>query len=411
MPNTMRYLAVTAIAGLSIAVPSFARAETCQDLVLGAALSATGIYASNGNNTKNGYEFAVKKINDAGGVKIGGKCYQLKITYYDDESTPARAAQLVERLISQDNIKFMLGPYSSPLAKAVLPVTEKYKTPVVQAEAASRSLFTQGYKYHFGIIATSEKYLTPVIDMAAEFAKKSGKDPSSVKVAMIFQDDPFSLDVRQGVVDEIKKQKMNAVVDDRMPKDLNDITSFFTKVKALKPDVLIISGHEKGAATASREMGEQKIEVPLIGMTHCESAKVTQDFAKIAEGLVCPTQWDETMKASDPLFGSAADYNKQMKAAHPEYKVVPYQTAEASAAVYVWKNAFERAGSLDQEKVREALTKTDMQTFCGRISFAADGSNPGKTMTMRQIQGGKYKVVWPREIAASDVVYPRDAHY
>jgi branched-chain amino acid transport system substrate-binding protein len=117
------------------------------------------------------------------------------------------------------------------------------------------------------------------------------------------------------------------------------------------------------------------------------------------------------MKASDPLFGSAADYNKQMKAAHPEYKVVPYQTAEASAAVYVWKNAFERAGSLDQEKVREALTKTDMQTFCGRISFAADGSNPGKTMTMRQIQGGKYKVVWPREIAASDVVYPRDAHY
>jgi len=232
-----------------------------------------------------------------------------------------------------------------------------------------------------------------------------------VKVAMISQDDPFSLDVRQGVVDEIKKQKMNAVVDDRMPKDLNDITSFFTKVKALKPDVLIISGHEKGAATASREMGEQKIEVPLIGMTHCESAKVTQDFAKIAEGLVCPTQWDETMKASDPLFGSAADYNKQMKAAHPEYKVVPYQTAEASAAVYVWKNAFERAGSLDQEKVREALTKTDMQTFCGRISFAADGSNPGKTMTMRQIQGGKYKVVWPREIAASDVIYPRDAHY
>jgi branched-chain amino acid transport system substrate-binding protein len=409
MLNTIRCTAVLALAYAIL--PSAAQAEDCQDLVLGAALSATGIYASNGNNTKNGYEFAVKKINDAGGVKIAGKCYHLKITYYDDESTPARAAQLVERLISQDNIKFILGPYSSPLAKAVLPVTEKYKTPVVQAEAASRSLFTQGYKYHFGIIATSEKYLTPVIDMAAEFAKKAGKDPSSVKVAMIFQDDPFSLDVRQGVIDEIKKYKMNAVVDDRMPKDLNDITTFFTKVKALKPDVLIISGHEKGAATASREMGEQKIEVPLIGMTHCESAKVTSDFPKIAEGFVCPTQWDETMKASDALFGTASNYDKEMKAAHPEYKVVPYQTAEASGAVYVWKDALERAGSLDQEKVREALTKTDMQTFLGGIRFAPDGSNPGKSMTMRQIQGGKYKVVWPREIAASDVVYPRDAHY
>jgi len=91
------------------------------------------------------------------------------------------------------------------LTKAVLPITEKYKTPVVQAEAASRSLFTQGYKYHFGIVATSEKYLTPVIDMAAEHAKQAGKDPSSLRVGMIFQDDPFSLDVRQGVLDEIKK--------------------------------------------------------------------------------------------------------------------------------------------------------------------------------------------------------------
>jgi branched-chain amino acid transport system substrate-binding protein len=77
-------------------------------------------------------------------VKIGGKCYHFKIKYYDDESTPARAAQLIERLIDQDHIQYVLGPYSSPLAKAVLPVTEKYKTPIVQGEAASRSLFTQG---------------------------------------------------------------------------------------------------------------------------------------------------------------------------------------------------------------------------------------------------------------------------
>jgi len=387
-----------------------AQAQQCGTIELGAALSATGIYASNGNNTKNGYEFAVKKINDAGGVKIGGKCYHFAIKYYDDESTPARAAQLVERLIDQDKVKFILGPYSSPLAKAILPVTEKYKTPIVQGEAASRSLFTQGYKYHFGIIATSEKYLAPIVDIAADRAKNAGKDPSTVKVAMIFQDDPFSLDVRSGVVDALKKYKMTAVVDDRMPKDLNDITGFFTKVKALKPDVLLISGHEKGAATAAREMAEMKIEVPLVGMTHCEAAKLTVDFPKSAEGFVCPTQWDETMKASDKLFGTAAEYNKAMQAAY-KYKVVPYQTADASAAVYVWKDAFERAQSLDQEKVREALTKTDMQTFAGAIRFNPDGSNPVKEMAMRQIQGSKYKVVWPLKMAAEKLVYPRDAQY
>ena len=107
------------------------------------------------------------------------------------------------------------------------------------------------------------------------------------------------------------------------------------------------------------------------------------------------------MKASDPMFGTAADYNKAMKAAHPEYKVVPYQTAQASAAIYVWKDAFERAQSLDQEKVREALTKTDLPTFYGHVKFAADGSNPGKEIVMRQIQGGKYMVVSPAKVAAA----------
>ena len=409
MLNGAKLAALLAAATLT-QIPGSAQAQQCEDIVLGAALSATGIYASNGNNTKNGYDFAVKKINDAGGITIGGKCYKLTIKYYDDESTPARAAQLVERLIAQDKIKFILGPYSSPLAKAVLPVTEKYKIPMVQAEAASRSLFTQGYKYHFGIIATSEKYLTPVVEIAAEHAKAAGKDPSSVKVAMIYQDDPFSLDVRSGVVDAMKKYNMKAAVDDRMPKDLNDLTTFLTKVKAVKPDLLLISGHEKGAATAAREMGEHKIEVPLVGVTHCESSKIVNDFPKVAEGFVCPTQWDETMKASDPMFGSAADYNKAMQAAY-KYQVVPYQTAEATCAVYVWADALKRAQSLDSEKVREAIIKTDLETFCGHVKFAPDGSNPGKDTVMRQIQGSKYVVVWPPKVAAASLVYPRDAHY
>jgi branched-chain amino acid transport system substrate-binding protein len=159
-------------------------------------------------------------------------------------------------------------------------------------------------------------------------------------------------------------------------------------------------------------MGERAIEVPLIGMTHCEAGKLVNDFPKVAEGLVCPTQWDETMKASDPLFGSAANYDKEMKAAHPEYnKVVPYQTAQATAAVYVWADAFRRAQSLDQERVREALTKADLATFAGHVRFAPDGSNPGRTIVMRQIQAGKYVVVAPAAVAAGTVVYPRDAHY
>ena len=109
-------------------------------IVLGAAVSLTGKYSSNGVHTQNGYNLAVERINKKGGVSVGGKSYKFEIIYYDDESNPKRAAQLAERLIKQDGVHYMLGPYSSGLTKAIAPVTEKYKIPMVEANGASRSL-------------------------------------------------------------------------------------------------------------------------------------------------------------------------------------------------------------------------------------------------------------------------------
>ena len=303
-------------------------------IILGSAISFTGKYSTNGVHASNGYNLAVKVINESGGVKVGGKSYQLEIVYYDDESTPARTAQLLERLIKQDGIQFMLGPYSSATTKAAAPVTEKYGIPMVEAEGASRSLFTQGYKYLFCVISTSEQYLASSIALAAQMAEKEGRKASDVKVAMAFENDPFSLDVRAGVIDDINKYGMKIVVDDKMPRDLSDISATLTKVKALKPDLFVVSGHSKGAATAARQIKEMQIQVPMIAMTHCESAKVIDKFGAATEGFLCPTQWAETLSYQDDLFGTAAEYDQLFKATFEGYKNVPYQSAQASAAFY-----------------------------------------------------------------------------
>jgi branched-chain amino acid transport system substrate-binding protein len=391
----------------AIALPPQAFAE--DTIELGSAISITGKYSQEGKNAKDGYDFAVKKINEKGGVKVGGKTYKIEVKYYDDESTPARTAQLLERLISQDGIKFVLGPYGSGPTKAAAPVTEKYKIPMVEAEGASRSLFSQGYKYIFAALSTSEQYLSPVVDLAAELAQKNGKSPSSIKIGMAFENDPFSLDVRSGVMDRVKHYKMKVVIDDKMPRDLSDISATLTKVKALKPDILLFSGHTKGALTATRQMSEMGVNAKIIAITHCESADLVGKFGKAAEGIMCPTQWAETLKYKDPLFGTAMDFNKAFLAAHPDYKEVPYQVAQASAAVEIWADALHRAGKLDKEAARNALAKTDLDTFYGHIKFAPDGRNLTKPMVLRQIQNGKYVVVAPTKYAADPVVYPRVA--
>jgi len=376
-------------------------------IILGSAISITGKYSQEGKNAKDGYDFAVKRINDAGGVKVNGKTYKFEVKYYDDESTPARTAQLLERLINQDGIKYVLGPYGSGPTKAAAPVTEKYKIPMVEAEGASRSLFTQGYRYMFAALSTSEQYLSPVVELAAELAKKHGKQPGDLKVAMSFENDPFSLDVRAGVMEEIKKYGMKIVVDDKMPRDLSDISATLTKIKAVKPDMILVSGHTKGAITATRQMKEMGVNAPIVAITHCESADLTGKFGAAAAGILCPTQWAETLKYKDGLYGTAMDYNNAFLKAHSDYKEVPYQVAQASAVIQIWADAFRRAQSFDTEKLRDALSATDMETFYGRIKFSPAGNNIGKPMVLRQVQNDKYVVVAPLKYAADPVEFPR----
>ncbi len=374
-------------------------------IIFGAAVSFTGKYSTNGKHTKNGYDLAVKRINEKGGVTVGGKSYKIAVKYYDDESTPARGAQLAERLIKQDNIKFILGPYSSGMTKAMAPITEKYKIPMIEGNGASRSLFNKGYKYLFAVLSTSEQYLAESINLAAEQAKRAGKDPSSVKVAIAVENDPFSMDIRAGVVDDAKRWGMKVIIDDKLPKELTDMTATLTKVKALKPDVLVVSGHSKGAALAVRQTAQMKVDVPMLAITHCEAADVVGKFGSDADYTLCATQWAETMTYEDKYFGSAGDYYNDFKA---EFGYAPpYQAAESTATVLTYVDALQRANSFDLDTVRDAIAATHIQTFYGWVKFDETGKNIAKPMVLRQIQDGKYIPVAPSKFAAGKVIYPR----
>jgi branched-chain amino acid transport system substrate-binding protein len=395
--KTIRAAALAAAACLAAA--SAARAEEAT-IKLGAAVSLTGKYSSNGVYTRNGYDLAVKRINEAGGIKVGGKVYKLEVVYYDDESTPARGAQLAERLIQQDGVKYLLGPYSSGLTEAMAPVTEKYGVPMVEANGAAVSLFQKGYKYLFAVLSTTDQYLKSAVHLVAERAE----DPSKLKLAMAFENDPFSQDVRAGVTEDAGRFGMKIVVDDKLPPELNDMSATLTKVKLLKPDLLIVSGHEKGAATAIRQIADQRVNVPLLAMTHCDSAQIAERLGKAAEYTLCAAQWAPSLSYSDALFGKASDYAALYEKTYNE--PAPYQAAESSAAVQVFADAFARAGSLDPKAVRDALSKTDIKSFYGPIKFDETGKNVVKPTVLYQVQDGKYVVVYPEKWAEAKLRAP-----
>ncbi len=397
-------LAIAALAlGLYGAAIGVAAAD--DTIVLGAAVSQTGKFSVSGIFTKEGYDFAVEKINAMGGVKVGDKTYKLEIKYYDDESEATRAAQLTERLVGQDGVKYILGPYGSPITAAMAPVVEKLQVPMVEGNGAARSLFTKGYKYTFAVLATSDQYLSSAVDLLAEKAQAAGKDPKSLRIALAMGDDNFSQDVRAGIVDAAKKYGMQLAIDDKLPDAFSDMSATLTKVKALKPDALFISGHEKGALTAARQIAELKVDVPMVAMTHCDSADIIGQVGEKAEYTLCASQWAPSLGYSDHWFGSAQDYAKAYSAKYGHE--APYQAAESSASVLAFADAFARAGSLDPQKVRDAIAATDMQTFYGPIHFDATGKNVAKSTIVLQVIKGQYKVVAPTKWASDQVIYPR----
>ena len=114
-----------------------------------------------------------------------------------------------------------------------------------------------------------------------------------------------------------------------------------------------------------------RVDVPMLAITHCDSADVIGKFGAASEYTLCASQWAPTLSYRDDVFGSAADYAATFEA---EYGYAPpYQAAESSAAVIVFADAFERAGGFDKDAVRDALAATEMQTFYGNIKFDETG--------------------------------------
>src|SRR5215813_5332488 len=185
---------------LSTLAPRLARAD--DTVVLGAAISITGKTAKEGEYTRDGYQFAIDTLNQNGGIKVGGKSYQLQLKYYDDETKSERTAQLFEKLVNEDKVNFLLGPYASAPTATAAPIAEKYKIPMVEANGSAESIFNKGYKYSFMVLSPAKLYLRGIIDVVRK------KDPSAKTVAILGENEPFSKEVAAGAAEYAKQLGM-----------------------------------------------------------------------------------------------------------------------------------------------------------------------------------------------------------
>jgi branched-chain amino acid transport system substrate-binding protein len=377
--------AAVALAVLGSALPAGAQAP----IKLGASLSLTGTYAALGQNQHRGYNLCAKHVNEKGGV-LGRK---IEFVLYDDQSQPATGVRVYEKLITQDKVDVVLGPYSSAITEAVANVNEKYKLPMVAPMASTTSIFKKGRKYIFMVQSAAEVYLEGLIDVAAKRGLKT--------LALINEDTLFPKATVQGSIELAKKKGLQVVFVEAYPKGNTDFSAILTKIRAANPDVLGAATYFDDALAITRQMRELNVNPKMYGVTvGGDLPKFYEQLGKNAEFIYGATQWEPEL----PYPGSkefVEGHKKEFPGAD-----LSYHSAGGYAGCQIIVEAIRQAGSLDGDRIRETILKMNFDTAYGGFKVDQDGFQISHKMVMFQWQEGKKVIVWPDELAAGKPRFP-----
>jgi branched-chain amino acid transport system substrate-binding protein len=369
-------------------------------LQIGASMSLTGSLAREGGLTKEGYQLCQQAVNAKGGVKVGSKNLKLDIRYQDDTSKPDTAAQIVDQF-NDKGVKLILGPYGSATTEAAAAVIERNGQVMADSSGADDKIFQKGYKRTFAALSPARAYAASMVQAINEMAK-----PKPSTMAFLSADDGFSKTVAESGAAEARRLGFKVVATEYFPSGTSDVSSALTKVKSMKPDVIVGSVHVAEGIAIIKQARELGVSPAGFAET---VAPPTPDFAKSlgkdAEGVLGSTQWTDRTTGKDKWIGSAADYGTQFRAAFGG-RAPEYHGAEATAACLALAFAVEKAGSTDADKVRDALAGLDEPTFFGPLKFAENGQNLTKKMQVIQIQNGKPVAVWPKDVAEAPMTWP-----
>jgi branched-chain amino acid transport system substrate-binding protein len=372
---------------------------SAQDVIrFGASLSLTGATSTEGRRVKDGYDFYAKLVNERGGIDVGGKKYKVEIKYYDDESNAQRATTLVERLIVEDKVNFVAGPYGSGSTFPASSVAEKHQIPMVIAHGASTTIYERGYKNIFAVLNSVDQYTINMIKMAAARGAKS--------VALISENALFPKLGIDGAAVQAKEAGLQVAYKEYYPSKTTDLSAMLSAAWAEKPDVLIAGGYTADMMLLARQATELGVRPKMLGFLLGPTLPgFVSSLGRSAEYTLEPVQWAAHMPWKDQLFGmTASDYAKRFK---QEFGYEPdYHPPQSTAALEVYQAAIEKVSSLDPKKVRDAIAATDIMTAYGPIRFNSKGQNIAKGMGVIQIQNGRPVMVYPTEYKEAELVYP-----
>lgn len=358
----------------------------------------SGPSATLGQQGKAAREMAVEEINAAGGIKsLGGA--KLELIYADSESKPEKGVAEAERLINTEKVHVLTGCWNSAVTYPTTAVAERYGIPFVVPVSVADKITEQGFKNVFRIAAKDSWWTKDQFaflkDMQAEFGTKVEK------LAFVYENGDWG----KGFATQWKKLAeeggYKVVLDEPYPSTATDLSPVVQKIRRANPDVLMLVSNAADAILLTNTIAEYKVKVKAIvasGGGHADPSFM-KAVGKNAENLFDIVEWE-----TDVNKPGAKEANEKFKAKNG-YNLTG-EAVDAYLAMYVLKDALERAGSLEPAKIREALATTNLTDGPGMIvgydavKFDATGQNEKASPVIVQVadlgQGLERVTIWPK---------------
>jgi len=378
---------------------------------IGTIFPLTGPLSKNGTKNFDGVKIATDMINEAGGV-LGKKVVLVSA----DAPTTEAAASEANRLITNEKVTAIVGTQASSLSMAATVVAEKNKVFYIENEGISDDITGRGFKYVFRTTFNSQMMGTQMVDYSAEaIALKLGKKAKELRFAIIHEDGGFGTSSAKHLIARSKELGLDVVLTEAYSAKSADLSSLVLKLRQAKPDILLAAQYINDSILFHKQAAEMKFKPIVVGTT---AGQGNPDFFSAlkeeANGVLAGGIPSEiSIKGlGEQQKKEASEFVKRYEASHNGEYPNPTSFVGFAGAWILYKHILPKAGSLDAEKLREAALSLDIPTGKGvmnwGIKFAGpDAKNAGQNVYasagINQWQGGQLKLVFPKDIASSDL--------
>jgi branched-chain amino acid transport system substrate-binding protein len=342
--------------GIALSAPSSAQ----QSLRIGVSLSITGKqYSVQGGYGREGYLLCQKDVNAQGGVLRRS----IEFVIYDDGSDEKTAARNYEKLITEEKVDAVLGPYGSAITEAVADVTEKHRKLMIAPMAATTSIWEKGRRYLIMMLAPVEGLSEGLLDLAARNGLKT--------LAVIKLDGLVANAAANGASELAKTKGLQLVFSETYPNGTTNFSGILSKVKATKPDVLMAASIRlEDLVAITRQARELDLNVSMLSsVPYGLLPDYYKQLGKDAEFVYSGSFWETSL----PYPGN----QEFVTAYEKEFNRAPaVQSAGAYAACRLLTETAQRIGSLDSDKLREALLTSRRRRSLATSRSMSVGTKP-----------------------------------